>query len=279
MSPDDVPPSGGPAPADAPPKAAATAAPATAPTVRPTTAAAGTEVPGAPTAPKGEAPPSSTYSVPAVKTIERSEADERLAPEPPFRWPSPRSPIALMFVMILLTGVIYPGAFTLVADVVDPVSPSYIASLLAENITNPVLFWERPSQIDWTPVWNSTLGTGAGNEEPQYPTNPALINQTEAYIAEYGLQNDTVPLDLVSPSASGIDPDIYPDCALIQVPRVAYETGLPFSLVWGLVNDTITQPLAGFVGPQYVNVVSLDAKLLALPQLAGTTPTGAGLGK
>lgn len=228
-------------------------------------------------------------SGPVVPVQDRFSAPE-LAPDPPLRWPSLRTPIVLLILMILMTGVVYPGAITLVADVADPVSASYLATLVGENISNPALFWERPSGIDWTPVWNDTVadpnGTGAGDEGPWGPTCPyspanqcsALMNQTLGYVYQYGLNNTTVPLNLVSQSDSGIDPDIYPDAALVQVPRVVAETGLPFSVVWNLVNDTITQPIAGFVGPSYVNVVTLDGKLLALPQLAGTTPNGTGVG-
>lgn len=193
-----------------------------------------------------------------------------IAAEPPFHWPSPRAPLAMFLIMVLISGVLYPGAMTLVADEIAPVNTHELFLLIGENISNPALFWERPSQIDWTPIENASAyngsGTAAGDQSPWGPVSPALINETMHYVIEYGLQNSTVPLDLVSDSASGLDPDVYPDAALIQIPRVVHYSGLPLSQVWGMVNDSITAPQAGIVGPYYVDVIALDQTLLnALP--------------
>lgn len=222
------------------------------------------ETPASPAMPVPPAP-----SFPAPVTLTGAFPSLELAQEPPFRWPSLRAPIAMFLLLVLVAGVVYPGAMTLLADEIAPVSTHELFLLVGENISNPALFWERPSQIDWVPIYNATLGTGAGSESPYGPVDPALVNQTEQYIEEYGLGNVTVPLDLVSPSASGLDPDVYPDAALVQIPRVVHFSGLPQSLVWTLVNASITAPEAGIVGPYFVDVISLDQSLLSyLP--AGT---------
>lgn len=186
-----------------------------------------------------------------------------LAPEPPFHAPSVRGPVVFLAILVLVSAVIFPGAVTLVADVVSPVTPQSLSTLLGENVSNPALFWPRPSQIDWQAF------SGAGGETPYGPVDPALRNATLQYIQEYGLGNVTVPLDLVSPSFSGLDPDLYPDAALVQLPRVAHFSNVSVPVLWGLVNASTTTPAYGLAGPTYVNVITLDELLLQQPQMAG----------
>jgi K+-transporting ATPase ATPase C chain len=181
-----------------------------------------------------------------------------LAKDPPLRWPSARAVGTGLVLLILVTGVAYPWVFTEVTYAISPSTATGANLTLGQNITDPALFWERPSLIDYEPF------SGAGGEVPYGPVDPALINETEAYIAEYGLENVTVPLNLVSPSESGLDPDITPEAALVQIPRVAHYSNLTESALLQLVNASIHQPTAGFIGPQYVNVISLDETLLAL---------------
>jgi K+-transporting ATPase ATPase C chain len=208
---------------------------------------------------------------PDLSTIVEPEGTG-LAKDPPFRWPSGRAVVTLLVLTILLLGAVYPLAFSYVAEVVTPSTATGANISLGQNITNPMLFWMRPSPIDYQPF------TGAGNEVPYGPTNPALYNETELYIQEYGLQNVSVPLNLVSPSESGLDPDITPESALVQVPRVAHFANLTQEALLQLVNSSIVQPVGGFIGPQYVDVIELDQTLIAL--LGGniplTAPTTAG---
>jgi potassium-transporting ATPase KdpC subunit len=208
---------------------------------------------------------------PDLSTIVEPEGTG-LAKDPPFRWPSGRAVVTLLVLTILLLGAVYPLAFSYVAEVVTPSTATGANISLGQNITNPMLFWMRPSPIDYQPF------TGAGNEVPCGPTNPALYNETELYIQEYGLQNVSVPLNLVSPSESGLDPDITPESALVQVPHVAHFANLTQEALLQLVNSSIVQPVGGFIGPQYVDVIELDQTLIAL--LGGniplTAPTTAG---
>lgn len=171
--------------------------------------------------------------------------------------------------LILVSGVAYPYAFSVVAEAFTPSTATGGNISLGENITNPALFWLRPSLIDFQPY------TGAGYEIPYGPIDPALYNQTLAYIHEYGLTNVTVPLNLVSPSASGLDPDITPEAAFVQIPRVAHFSHLSQEALMRLVDAAIVTPPAGFVGPSYVDVIALDTTLIAV--LGGNvplTPTG-----
>jgi K+-transporting ATPase ATPase C chain len=181
-----------------------------------------------------------------------------LAADPPFRWPSARAVGTSLVLLILMTGAVYPYVFTAATYAITPSTATGANITLGQNITDPALFWERPSLIDYQPF------SGAGNEVPYGPVDPALLNETKAYIAQYGLENVTVPLNLVSPSASGLDPDITPEAALVQIPRVAHFSNLSQSALMTLVNASIKQPTAGFIGPQYVNVILLDKTLIAL---------------
>jgi K+-transporting ATPase ATPase C chain len=187
-----------------------------------------------------------------------------LAADPPVRWPSARAVGTILILMVFLLGAAYPYVFTLVAEVATPSTMTGANITLGQNITNPELFWMRPSLIDYQPF------SGAGSEVPYGPTNPALYNETEMYIAEYGLANVSVPLNLVSPSESGLDPDITPESALVQVPRVAHFTNLTQAALMQLVDASIVQPVGGFLGPAYVDVISLDQTLIAL--LGGNIP-------
>lgn len=204
------------------------------------------------------AAPATTGTEPTATTVEARYEPER-APEPPLRLPSLRAPLVFLIVLIGISSVFYPLVLTGVADAFFPTSPATVANEIGENVSNPALFWLRPSLLDW----NTSDGSGTS---PYGPVDPALRAQIQSYIDEYGLYNSTVPLDLVTPSYSGFDPDLYPDAALVQVPRVVHFSNLSLPTVWHLVNESTVQPAGGIVGPTYVNIIELDrAMLLLLP--------------
>jgi potassium-transporting ATPase KdpC subunit len=190
--------------------------------------------------------------------------------------PSVRAAGVFLVLLLLFAGLAYPGALTELATIETPGTAGgsllhapngtvWGSALIGENITNPAMFWLRPSEID------DQAFLGAGSEVPPGPTDPALLNETDYYIAQEGLNNTTVPIDLVTPSASGLDPDLTPAAVLVQVPRVAHYSGLSEAFLTGLVNAHIHHPDAGVFGTSWVNVVELDVDLLAdLPP--GTNP-------
>jgi len=186
-----------------------------------------------------------------------------------------RATVALLALTILVSGVAYPVFVTEVAHLVDPAAAG--GSLLrypdgtvagsaevAQNLTNrsqPWLFWARPSLSDY----NTTLGA----ETPPGPTDPALLallNETLAYMRLYGnfTVNATLPIWLVTPSASSIDPDLVPEAVLVQIPRVAAATNLSVGFLTDFVNDHITEPPLPFLGVPYIDVLKLDLALLPL---------------
>jgi potassium-transporting ATPase KdpC subunit len=173
--------------------------------------------------------------------------------------------------MVLVSGFAYPVVVTEIAHVIDPnaAGGSLVyhngtlvgSSLVAQNLSAPYLFWARPSATDY----NNTLGAPT----PYGPTEPALqalLNETIAYMQEYGnfTVNGTLPFWWVAPSASSIDPDLVPDAVLIQVPRVANATHLTIPFLQNFVNDHIVNPFIPYVGVPYVDVLDLDLALLPL---------------
>jgi potassium-transporting ATPase KdpC subunit len=180
-----------------------------------------------------------------------------------------RAAVLLLVLSILLTGFVYPVVTTEVAQVIDPYAANgsllYFpngtvagSALVAQNTDAPYLFWERPSLTDY----NTTLGTST----PPGPSDPALVNETLSYMAQYGYYtvNASVPFWLVSASGSSVDPDLTPEAVLVQVPRVALNTNLTEANLTALVNAHIVNPDLPFVGVAYVDVLELDLALLPL---------------
>jgi len=176
-----------------------------------------------------------------------------------------------LVLMVLVAGFAYPFVVTEIAHAIDPYAAggSLVyhngtlvgSSLVAQNLSAPYLFWARPSATDY----NLTLGAPT----PYGPTEPALqalLNETIAYMQEYGnfTVNGTLPFWWVAPSASSIDPDLVPDAVLIQVPRVATATNLSIPFLQNFVNEHIVNPVIPFVGVPYVDVLDLDLDLLPL---------------
>lgn len=216
-----------------------------------------------------------------VKPPEREMTGVESAPLGPSRR-SPhstlRAPVVFLILLILVAGFVYPGTVTVIAQTVTPwtANGSLIdypngtaeaSALLGQNITNNSLFWLRPSLLDY-------LAYPGGGDSPYGPSLPALVNLTKYYVSIYGFNNTTVPLDLVSPSASGLDPDLYPNAALYQVPRVAYfvkeyhlNPALTQANLTELIQSHIVEPVGGLLGPAYVNMIKVDLVLIGEEQL------------
>ncbi|MCI4349227.1 MAG: potassium-transporting ATPase subunit C [Thermoplasmata archaeon] len=208
--------------------------------------------------------------------MEREGAGDSTRPPPREAATSARATATFLVLLLVGAGFVLPEGGSYVADLLntnaahgsflhDPNGTIYASALLGQNISNPTLFWLRPSLID------DQAFLGAGGESPPGPTDPALLNETRYYISLEGLNNSTVPLDLVSPSASGLDPDLTPSATLVQIPRVALHSHLSEAFLLAFVNARIHHPALGVFGPSYVNVLRLDVSLLPyLPQ--GTGP-------
>ena len=184
-----------------------------------------------------------------------------------------RPSISLLFVMTLLLGVAYPLAITGLARTVFPsqAAGSLIhrgsvlvgSSLIGQNFADSKYFWGRPSAT--TPQAYNGLASGGSNLGP---LNPALIDKVTAGVK---LLHDAdpdntrpVPVDLVTASASGLDPEISLAAAEYQASRVARVRNLPLATVEALVTQHQRRALFDFLGEARVNVLELNLALDSL---------------
>ncbi len=181
-----------------------------------------------------------------------------------------RPALVLFFVLTLVTGVAYPLLVTGVAQALFPVqaSGSIImrdgkavgSGLIGQNFTDSKHFWGRPSATAPMP-YNASASSGSNVG----PLNPALTDAVKSRIealraADPGNTN-SVPIDLVTASASGLDPHISPAVAIYQVSRVAKARGVSAEKVQALVVQQAEMPLFGFLGEARVNVLKLNLAL------------------
>ena len=186
-------------------------------------------------------------------------------------------PALVLFVLLtLLTGVVYPLAVTGAAQALFPAQAagSLIlrdgqpvgSSLIGQNFTDPGHFWGRPSATGPMP-YNASASGGSN----QGPLNPALTDAVKGRIdalraADPG-NTSPVPVDLVTASASGLDPHISPAAARYQAARVARVRGLPLEKVEQLVAQHTETPWLGLLGEARVQVLRLNLALDALAPL------------
>ena len=181
-------------------------------------------------------------------------------------------PCFVLFVLLtLLTGVAYPAFITLIAQTVfhDQANGSVIlrdgkpvgSELIGQTFDDPSYFWGRPSATGPT-GYNSASSSGSNLG----PTNPVLLNaikgRVEAIRAAHPDQTGPVPADLVTASASGLDPHISPAAAEYQVSRVAKPRGLTEERVRQLVAQHTEGRTFGVLGEPRVNVLRLNLALL-----------------
>jgi potassium-transporting ATPase KdpC subunit len=184
-----------------------------------------------------------------------------------------RPVLVVFFVLTLLTGIAYPLLVTGLAHTLFPAQAggSLIqrdgkavgSSLIGQNFTDPGHFWGRPSATSPQPY--NALASGGSNLGP---LNPALVDavkgRIEALRAVDPGNTMPVPVDLVTASASGLDPHISPAAARYQVGRVARARGLTTDQVQVLVDQQVERPLWGVLGESQVNVLRLNLALEAL---------------
>ncbi len=181
-----------------------------------------------------------------------------------------RISLLMLLVFTVITGVLYPLAVTGIAQAVFPrqANGSLIrqhgqvigSALIGQPFRSPRYFWSRPSAT--APFPDNSLASGGSNLGP---TNPVLLQQVKARIAALHAadpsQHAPIPVDLVTASGSGLDPDISPAAALYQVPRIARLRHLSEQRVRALVTRYTTLRQLGFLGEPRVNVLELNLAL------------------
>lgn len=192
-----------------------------------------------------------------------------------------RPAIMLIVLMTVLTGLAYPMFITGVAGVIFPhqAAGSLIerdgkvigSDLIGQNFTGDKYFHGRPSATTDTDPNDSTktvpapynaANSGGSNAGP---TSKALIERVQGDVDTLKKENSgPVPVDLVTTSASGLDPDITPAAAEFQVPRVAKARNIPADKVRALVAQATENRFLGVLGEPRVNVLKLNLALDAI---------------
>jgi K+-transporting ATPase ATPase C chain len=193
-----------------------------------------------------------------------------------------RPAIVMIIAMTVITGIIYPLLMTGIAQAVFPyqANGSLIekdgkvigSALIGQNFTSDKYFHGRPSATTEPDPKDATktvpVPYAADNSAGSNlgPTSKALVDRVKGDAETLAKENPGTPIpsDLVTTSASGLDPDITPAGALFQVPRVAKARGLPEDKVRQLVEDHVTGRLLGIIGEPHVNVLKLNLALDAM---------------
>jgi K+-transporting ATPase ATPase C chain len=183
--------------------------------------------------------------------------------------------VLVLFLLTVITGILYPAVVTAVAQAIftDQANGSLIprrgagrpagSELIGQPFSDPRYFWGRPSAT--SPYPYNAAGSGGSNYGP---LNGALadgvVARIEALRAADAGATQPVPADLVTASASGLDPDISPAAALYQVPRVARARVMDEAAVRRLVDQYTEGRQFGILGEPRVNVLKLNLALDAV---------------
>lgn len=193
-----------------------------------------------------------------------------------------RPAIVMIVVMTLMTGILYPLGMTGIAQAIFPYqangslirqSGKVIGSeLIGQNFTTDKYFHGRPSATnapdpkDPTKTVDAPYNAANSSGSNLGPTSKALVDRVKKDAADLKGQNPNlpVPVDLVTTSASGLDPDITPAAALFQVPRVAKTRGMTEDQLRQFVQAHVESRVLGVIGEPHVNVLGLNLALDAM---------------
>ncbi|WP_411469900.1 K(+)-transporting ATPase subunit C [Bacillus thuringiensis] len=180
--------------------------------------------------------------------------------------------IRITFTFLVLCGLVYPLIVTGIAQAVmkDNADGSLIyndknevigSTLIGQNFTDPRYFHGRVSSIEY-----KAEASGSNNYAP---SNPDLEKRVEKSIEEWKKQNPSVPvtevpIDIVTNSGSGLDPDISPKAAYVQVERISKLTKIPKETLDQLIKDQTEGAALGLFGETRVNVLKLNLELQKL---------------
>lgn len=178
--------------------------------------------------------------------------------------------IRLTLVMIVLLCVIYPLLITFAGKLSKGEGNGETISVngkvvgyanVGQKFDQPQYFWSRPSAVNY-----NAAGSAGSNKGPSNPDYLKDVSNRIDTLLKYnpGLKKSDIPADMVTASGSGLDPDISPEAAQVQIKRVAANRKLSEQKVTELVANHIEKPLLGLFGPSKINVLKLNVALDAL---------------
>lgn len=178
-------------------------------------------------------------------------------------WPS----VKLTLVFIIICAVLYPLLIALVAKAAPGGGKGETVSVngkvvgyvnIGQKFTEDKYFWSRPSAVDY-----NAAGSAGSNKGPTNPDYLKLVqDRTDTFLVHNpGVKKAAIPAELVTASGSGLDPDLSPVAAKVQVKRIAAVRKLMEERVMLLVDKQTEHPLLGMFGPAKVNVLKLNIEL------------------
>ena len=181
-----------------------------------------------------------------------------------------RPSLVLFLALTLLTGIAYPLIVTGLAETLFPAQAhgSLIlkdgkpvgSALIGQSFTDPAHFWGRPSATG--PMANNAAASSGSNQGPMNPALADAVKSRVAALREADPSNKAaIPVDLVTASASGLDPHISLAAAQYQLGRVAAARKLPPQAVQTLIDQNTQRPFLGLLGEPGVNVLQLNLAL------------------
>ena len=184
-------------------------------------------------------------------------------------WKVFKKSLGILLIFTLIVGVIYPTFITVCAQTFfkDKANGSLIvkdgevvaSKLIGQNFTSPEYFWGRPSAtVDYP--YNGVGGSGS-NKTPAGDELEEIIKKRIEELQKYNGTDEEIPVDLVTASGSGLDPDISLAAAEYQVKRVAEARNMSEEEVQSIVDELKQKRILGFFGETYVNVVELNLRL------------------
>lgn len=176
--------------------------------------------------------------------------------------------IRLTIVSLILVSVLYPLLIWGFAQFIAPAQgkaelvyrdgKAVGGAIVGQSFSEDRYFWGRPSAVDY-----NAAGSAGSNKGPSNPDYLALVQtRIDSFLVHNpGVAKKDIPAELVTASGSGLDPDISPAAATIQVARISAARGIPVQQLEQLIEQHTQQPLLGLFGPEKVNVLTLNIAL------------------
>jgi len=180
-----------------------------------------------------------------------------------------KNALLLLVYLTILTGLIYPGMITAIGQLFFPWQSNgslikqdgqVVGSLLiGQSFTDPKYFYSRPSAT--TPYPYNGESSSGSNLGPSNPSLLAIVKERSLNLQKINPSNTLIPVDLVTTSASGLDPDISPLAAFYQLSRIAKLRKLSETTIKDLIQQSIQKRTLGIFGEPRINVLQLNIAL------------------